>query len=224
MIISPRGLTIYLPRNYAFSLIARLFPKIDAFKFLETVQGLEKTHGAFAFITGIVCFALQLHPIQIIIWSLVIPMLAFTLRCFGIFFLPGQIKFCVLYSRITGLFIITIILIVVGIYSVGFIGTTSFFIARIVLEGITIFADNIVGKRIGVKIGEKLNIAKAGSLYYSPINSFMQTYKFYARRTGASLDVGPTEKELQEGNWLPVWDDFAAKWPEVVSRYPQLNG
>lgn len=40
MIVTPRGIIIYLPRDYSFELMARLYPKVDAFKVLEKAQGI----------------------------------------------------------------------------------------------------------------------------------------------------------------------------------------
>jgi hypothetical protein len=98
MIVTPRGITIYLPRDYSFALIARLYPKVDAFKILEKTQGIYRIHSAAGFIVGLVCFALALPPLQIAIWTFSVTFLFYLLRLVGIFILPGQVIIPTLYS------------------------------------------------------------------------------------------------------------------------------
>lgn len=64
-IYTPRGLKIRLSVDHAFTLMARLFPDVDAFKILKTTEGLESIPATLAFITGLASFSLHLHPLEI---------------------------------------------------------------------------------------------------------------------------------------------------------------
>jgi hypothetical protein len=51
MIVTPRKLKIDLPLGYAFALIARVYPKVDAFQFLKRVEGIQKIHSLAGLVT-----------------------------------------------------------------------------------------------------------------------------------------------------------------------------
>ena len=220
MIITPRGLIVYLPRDFAFALMARLFPKVSAFEVLESVQGVSKTHGAFATIAGLGTFALRLTPSEIAAWSLSVPLGVFALRHLGVWILPGQVRIPTLYSRITGFGVVTAIVLAIGLASVGIAGTAAFFGSRLALEVITLVVDRAVGRRMGIALGADVVRARAGAMYFAPAKDFIRVYRLYASRTGASQDVAPTSAELRPENWADVWNEFATEWPQVAARYP----
>ncbi len=64
-IFTPRGLKIRLPVDYAFALMARLYPKVDAFKVLKTTESLELIPSVITLLTGLVCFYLRLPAFEI---------------------------------------------------------------------------------------------------------------------------------------------------------------
>ncbi len=221
MIVTPRGLTIYLPRDFSFALMARLYPKVDAFKVLETAQGIYRIHGAAAFITGIVCFVLNLTPVQIAVWTLLVTFVFYLLRLFGLFIIPGMVFTATMYSRLTGYFLLTVILVVVGLIRVGLVGTVAFFVSRLVVEGVTILIDRIAGASIGRSMGVETFIAKGGALYFAPAADFVRAYKLYASRFNLPTHTEVSQDELLEENWIHVWEDMASKWPQVVQRFSE---
>jgi hypothetical protein len=221
MILTPRGITIYLPRNYSFALMARLYPKVDAFKLLETTQGIYRIHSAAGFITGLVCFLLGLPPLQIAVWTFCVTFAFYLLRLFGIFFIPGMVVIPKIYSRFTGFGIVTIIILAVGLWRVGIIGTIAYVIARLIVEGLTVVIDKKAGANLGTKMGIGSVFAKAGAMYLAPARDFINAYKLYAVRFGVPVDVGVSQEELRTENWIHVWDDLASKWPEVARRFPK---
>ncbi|NQV17290.1 MAG: hypothetical protein HQ534_01925 [Armatimonadetes bacterium] len=221
MIVLPRGIKIYLPRDYSFALMARLYPKVDAFKVLEKAQGIYRIHSAVGFITGLVYFLLQLPPLQIAVWTFCVTFAFYLLRLFGIFFIPGQVVIPTIYSRFTGFGLITIIIFAVGLWRVGIIGTIAYIVARLVVEGLTMLIDRKAGANFGVNMGMEPAFAQAGAMYLAPAKDFINAYKLYAVRFGVPVDVEVSDEELRKENWIHVWDDLVRKWPQVALRFPK---
>lgn len=221
MIVSPRGLIIYLPKDYAFALMARLYPKVDAFKVLEKTQGISKIHSFAAFLLGLLCFLLALSPLQVVMLTAVGTLVFYLIRLFRIFFIPGLIELSTIYSRFTGFGILTIALLILGIWRVGIWGALAFFATRFVMELFTMLIDSKVGSKIGREFGVDPSLAKAGSMYYAPIGDFIGAYRIYASRNGITKDLEVTDHELEKENWIHVWEDLEYKWPEVARRYPK---
>lgn len=219
MIVLPRGITVYLPRDYSFALIARLYPNVDAFQVLEKTQGIYRIHSAAGFIIGIICFLLVLSPIMIAILTFSITLTFFLMRLLGIFMIPGIVIIPTIYSRFTGYGIATIILIIIGLLSVGIIGTLAFIVARLLAEGVTILIENQSGKNLGIKMGANPTTAKAGSMYFAPVKDFINAYKLLALKYKVNIDVNVSDEELKKENWIHVWEDFKNKWPQIANRY-----
>ncbi len=64
-IYTPRGLKVRLSIDYAFALMARLHPGVNAFQVLKTTEGIESLPQSFAFLAALFCFVLKLTPSQI---------------------------------------------------------------------------------------------------------------------------------------------------------------
>ena len=88
-IFTPRGLKIRLPFDYAFALIARLYPKVDAFEVLKTTEGLKLIPSLITFITGFVCFYLRLPVFEIGLYVFIASIAGFLMTFFGLFIIPG---------------------------------------------------------------------------------------------------------------------------------------
>ena len=56
-IFTPRRLKVRLPTDYSFALMARLYPRVGAFKVLKTVEAIEHIPSVLAFCVAIVLFA-----------------------------------------------------------------------------------------------------------------------------------------------------------------------
>ncbi len=221
MIVTPRKLKIDLPLGYAFALIARVYPKVDAFQFLKRVEGIQKIHSLAGFVTGVICFALNLNPWAIAGGTFGVTMVFFLLRFFGIFFIPGLLWFSTYYSYATGFGLFTLGLIGLGFWCVGIWGVLAYFIARIVAEGVTWLLDSYAGKQLGVQMGTDPALAKMGSMFLAPAKDFVNTYRLFADKFGLMRDVEVSEEELHFANWKHVWEDFEDKWPEISARYDE---
>ncbi len=87
-IYTPRGLEINLPLPYAFALMQRLYPRVDAFKVLKTAEGLESIPGVLTFVSGLACFYLKADPYQIGLCILCGSVIGTVITLFGLM-VPG---------------------------------------------------------------------------------------------------------------------------------------
>jgi len=231
--VTPRGIVLYIRREQSFALMQRLFPSVDAFRVLEDVQGISKIYSFWAILAGLACFVGKRTPIQIAIGVLAIPLIMYGLRQMGLIL---GLRGLAIYSRFTGFGVILLAMGVLGFFRVGILGLVAFFGAFLMVYFLTTWFESIIGKRMGMKMGESEASAKAGSMCFAPVRDFFWVYKHYAwknfkmgkvtvRDFDSLLNTEVTEHELMPEHWAPVWNDFARKWPEIVaSRYsPHKN-
>ena len=208
-IYTPRGLKIRLRMNHAFALMARLYPKVDAFKVLKTTEGLESIPGMLALVVGLISFYLGLDPYQIGLYTLIASVAGTAITTFGVFIVPGLPKLGTLYSYISGFGILLILSAVYGFVSVGWQGVVAFFIGKLI-AGIINWGIEFWNTK---RIHSKIKIPLTGS----EIN-FFNAYRLHASELGKSTDITVSDEELKEENWKECFEDLAMRWPEVGRR------
>lgn len=129
-IFTPRGLKIRLPLDYAFALIARLYPKVDAFKVLKTTEGLEAIPSLITFTTGLICFYLRLPLFEIGLYVFIASMAGFLITSFGLYIIPGLVRLGTFYSYISGFGILLVLLAVYGFITIGWQSVVVFFVVK----------------------------------------------------------------------------------------------
>ena len=211
-LFTPRGLKIVLPQAYAFALMARVYPKTDAFRVLQLTEEVENLPKLTAFVAALVAFALRLEPLQI-------GLVVFTVLCafrlvhlFGFFVPPFTLLLPVsrVYSFVTGYGALLAGLVIFGLVTSGWQSVVAFIVARLAC---------------GVLFGLiellylKYAFRKTGLAITASERSFFHAYRLEANRLGASTDLIVSEAELSSANWEVVYQDLAAKWPVVVSRF-----
>ena len=235
---TPRRFAIFIPRDYAFALMHRIFPFVEAFRVLQDTQGLIRTHSATAFLTGVVCFVLRCSPIEIAAWTIGIPLAFLALRYYGILCRPLSLWALVLFSQLTGYGLFFLLIIIFGLIFVGIWEVVAFFVARLVLEVITIILDQVRGRifvrRFRFDFGESEAYDKIEHLlpvkdkffmprrpyhFYALGFDFFHVFQYHASRIGVSQSLEVSANELDESNWEPTWSEFALKWPELAARY-----
>ena len=230
-IYTPRGLKIRLSVDYAFALMARLYPKVDAFKILKTTEGIQKIPSMLAFVAGMLSFFLGFASIQIgfyvflaCVTGMVITTRYLNLEYLLLFldfidekvavffriFIPRLPSLGTLYSYVSGFGVLLIILIVCGVVSVGWKGVIAFFIGRILAEFVNLF--------IAFQIMKKICLQSNWAFTPSEIH-FFNAYRFHAAKLGETTGVTVSREELREENWIECFKDLASKWPEVVKRF-----
>ena len=88
-IYTPRGLKIRLSIGHAFGLMARLYPKVDAFNVLKTTEGLEGTPTVLAFITGMLSFFYGFEALHVGFCVFVVSVVGKVVTGFGLYVIPG---------------------------------------------------------------------------------------------------------------------------------------
>ena len=209
-IYTPRGLKIRLSVNHTFALMARLYPKVDAFKILKTTEGLELMPTMLVFIVGVVSFYLRLNPYQIGLYALIASVVGALIITFRLFFIPTLLKLATLYSYVSGFGILFIALAIYGFISVGWQGVGAYFIGKflglIVNYGIEFWNMKVIHSQIGTP------------LTLSELN-FFTAYCLHAVEVGKTTDITVSDEELTEENWKECFQDLSLKWPEVVRRF-----
>lgn len=209
-IYTPRGLKIRLGVGHAFTLMARLYPDVDAFKILKTTEGLESIPAMLAFIAGLVSFTLHLHPLEIGFYVFIVSVAGALITGFGLFLIPGLPKLGTIYSYLSGFGILLIVLAIYGFYSAGLYGVAAFFGGK--------FLAGIINNGIGFLITKRIHSQVGLALTTSEIN-FFNAYRLHASRLGKSTDITVTDEEALQENWKACLEDLALKWPEVVNRF-----
>lgn len=211
-IFTPRGLKIRFSKEYAFTLMSRLYPQKNAFTILKTTEGIEHIPDVFAFLTGLICFILKVEPYYIGAIVLALTVIGAMIRRYGFFFIPGIVSLGTLYSYISGFGILLIALLVVGYFLVGIQGIVAFVVGRIIAGVINYALDIIFHKSIYKKSGLILTT--------SEIN-FYNAYRIHASSLGKSLDLNVSEEEINRGDWETSFNDFYFNYPEVVHRFTE---
>ncbi|MCY4379077.1 MAG: hypothetical protein OXC39_04530 [Candidatus Dadabacteria bacterium] len=228
---TPRGLKIRLNINHAFALMARLYPKVDAFKVLKTTEGIESIPGMLAFIAGVLSFSLGFETYQIGLYTFLACVLGMIIttrylnlehlllffafideKLVGIFrvLVPRLPGLGTLYSYVSGFGILLVVLIVYGIISVGWKGVLAFFIGRIAAELVNL----VITFRVMKKIYSETKVPFTTSEIH-----FFNAYRLHASKLGKTTDTTVSEEELKEENWIECFKDLESKWPEVVERF-----
>jgi hypothetical protein len=211
-IYTPRGLKIRLGKPYAFALMARVFPKVDAFRVLQLTEEVENLASLATFIAGLVAFGLRLDPLTI---GMVIGITYFSFKMshlFGLFIPPFKLLLPLsrVYSWFAGYGVFLIGLLILGFFTVGWQGIAAFIVARVLASWLAGAIDLAYGRYVFKKTGVSITPSE---------RSFFHAYRLSADQVGASRSLEVSEKEMQPDNWQEVFTDLMMKWPVVVSRF-----
>ena len=211
-IYTPRGLKIRLGQAYAFALMARLFPRVDAFRVLQLTEEVENMASLATFIAGIVAFAMRLDPLMI---AVVVGVTSFAFKMghlLGLFIPPFKLILPLsrVYSWVAGYGLFLIALLVFGFFTVGWKGVVAYVVGRIAASALAGAIDFAYAKVVFNKTGFFLTASE---------RSFFHAYRLTADRVGATRSLEVTDEEMEPENWEEVFTDLMVKWPVVVSRF-----
>ena len=222
MITTPRGIAIPLPLDQSFCMMSRLYPKVKPYAVLQAAQGFYKMHGTVACLTGILCFVFRLPDWQIGSITFIATLTGYVMSLLAIY-PPGLLRLAQFYSILTGRFIVLIGLTILGLLTVGVIGTGLFWLSRLLAEFVTMAH----AKRLGQKFLEetepetfaaakKIGIASADGF---AVRCFGNAYATFASKYGAPIVVHVTEDERASRKWRDVLKEFTQEWPEVTQHF-----
>jgi hypothetical protein len=211
-IYTPRGLKIRLGQAYAFALMARLSPRIDAFRVLQLTEEVENLASLATFIAAVVVFAARLDPAMV---GIVVGVTCFGFRMshlFGLFIPPFKLLLPLsrVYSWFSGYGIFLVALLVFAFVMVGWQGVVAFVVARIAAGGLAGGIDLAYARFVF----KKTSIAITASE-----RSFFHAYRLSADQVGVTRSLEVSEEEMKPENWQDVYADLMIKWPVVVARF-----
>jgi hypothetical protein len=196
--------------NYAFPLIARLYPKVDAFRVLKTTEGIESLPTMAAFLSGLYCFLSRVEPMTTGIVTFIAYLAAVIINLRGFYFIPGLIALGTFYSYVSGYGILLILLGVTGLFVAGWQSVLAFFVAKFFAWAVAQALEFIDAKRV---------FRLSGFVFTASERHFFNAYRLHASRLGITTDISVSEEEAREENWQVVLEDLAVKWPQVVARF-----
>jgi hypothetical protein len=211
-LFTPRGLKLRLPTAYAFTLIARVYPRTDAFRVLQLTEAVENLSGLASFIAAFAAFALPLEPIQIGL-AVFVTVAVFRLMHLCGFFVPPftlLLPLSRVYSFASGYGVLFAGLLIFGFLTSGWQGVVAFVLARVLCGVVFGVIDLAYGKNVFRTTGVAVTASE---------RSFFHAYRLEASRLGASTDLGVSDAEVASERWKVVYEDLAIKWPLVVNRF-----
>jgi hypothetical protein len=108
-IYTPSGMPIGYPMNYAFTLLARLYPTYSPTKILKIAQGMDKVPPLVSCTLALIMFLLHISPIIFFIIILIVPEIIYWMQLKGIY-IGALIQIGVMFSILgkLGLFVISL--------------------------------------------------------------------------------------------------------------------
>jgi hypothetical protein len=212
-IFTPRGLKIRLSTDLAFTLLARLHPKVKAFEVLKMVEGIELLPTFSAFLAGLFLLSFEYSPIEVGIWVCFATVSSGILYLYGIF--PSfLIRISSHLSVISGYGLFTIIIVIVGLFFGGWMALLSYFIGR--------YSASIILYLIELLIAHNWSNKCGYPVFGSEIN-FFNAYKFCARKIDVTLSIDLKDGELEEGHWFRPFFILEKEWPTITERFTDLE-
>jgi hypothetical protein len=207
-VFTPRGLKIRLSPKLCFTLISRLYPKIDAFKVLQTTEGMDDIISLLPFITGIICFILKLDPLYIGLYVAISAIIGNLINLFGLYIIPGLIKVSLFFSYFSGYYLNYVAIAMVGFIFSGWLGVLGFVLGR--MAGGVIF-------HIFHIYYLKSQLKKYGVTFGVTEREFFNSYRTCASKIGVTTDLDLSEDEINDNKWEIVFEDYMEKCPGAAS-------
>ncbi|CAN7695540.1 hypothetical protein [Paenibacillus sp. LjRoot56] len=208
-IYTPQGLKISLDVPTSFGLMARLYPDIKPDSILKTTESISVMPSSLGFVTGILCFALQLSPSHIAICTLFAMTVGILLTFSGIVWFPF-IQLGAMFSHIYGLFLPTIIAVAIGFVLTGWAGVASYMVSRIVASVVSILVSIGFTTQSSIYNGSRISTAE---------RNFFNAYRYHALQLGKSTSLELSRDELKEAYWGQTYQDLLSSHPNLQKRF-----
>ena len=190
--------------------MARLYPKVDAFRILKTTEGIDSVGSMLALFTAILCFLLRVPPLESGVVILGTALAGDFMMLRGLFIVPGLVGLGTIYSYLAGFGVYLAAGIVVGFFTLGWRGALVYPLAAVCLQIGHFALDGVITRR---------TLKMSGLVMTASERHFINAYRLHAQRIGETTDIGLPDWELEEENWAPVFEDLSMKWPRVVERF-----
>lgn len=197
---------------YAFALMARVYPRIDAFRVLQLTEEVDNMPKLAGLITGLAVFALQLSPLEIAVVTFITVAVFRLVHLFGLFIPPFTffLPLSRIYSFVSGYGVVLVALVLFGLFTAGWHGVLAFFAARAFCDLLCWLLELAWSRHAYHIIGFPFTASE---------RSFFHAFRLSANRVGVSTDLHVSDDQLDRSHWEHVFSDLAVKWPVVVSRF-----
>lgn len=209
-ICTPHGLKIRLPTDYAFALIARLYPHVDAFRVLRTTEAIDETRSLLAYCVALACFASGVSFWPTVAAILAAHVVGIQINMLGFFGMPGLLPAARLYTFLPGYGELFIPAIALGYLKMGWRGPAAYLLGAALGEVVEMVTDFREAKRIHSASGIVLTASE---------RAFINAYRIHAQSMGKTTNVDVADAELEEEHWMPAYLHLAAEWPQVTARF-----
>jgi hypothetical protein len=205
-IYTPGGMPIGIPTNYAFTLLARLYPRYHPHKVLRIAEGMDKAPEAVAYLLAAILFFLKTSPVVIFVGVLVVSVVFRLMQIHSKYIFP-IVTLGTIFNSIGKLGLLSIALAVLGWYSLGWKGLVAFLSARLIAALVnTVF-----------EAQEKNRIRSLGGagVYSEFDRCFIDAYRLCANKAGITLDLDVSEQEIESNRWQIACDNYRLKNPTL---------
>jgi hypothetical protein len=210
---TPRGLKIRLEAAWAFALMARLYPKVNAWKVLRTTEALEQLPAACSLVFGGVSIANGFSIYEISAYILLGSVIGSFLALSSLVRLPGVIPFANLCNVFPFFTVPWTILIIYGLYEYNW-GLGGVLI--IIFSKLLAFAIDLA---IGF-LRTRYVHSTSGEIVHSSETNFFHAYQYYAEQIGVTTSIEVSDEEMMEENWIACFKDLAHNHP---GKYLQMS-
>lgn len=198
---TPRGIKIRLRKEYAFALLARLYPRVEPGEVLCYMEGLQAIPYLLSVIAGILGLLFQVSLFQLSGMTATLFLMGYVMNSRAYYPLPGLARAGILFRRIRG----------------GRIFFFGFLLFAWLRGGWDLFAV-FYGTRFLVDMACKTADAAAsqdyyrreGALFLMPERNFLNAYQHFAARLGKEINPELSEEEKNREIWKETFNAYAA--------------
>jgi len=211
-LFTPRGLKLRITKSYAFALMMRLFPQVQAFRILQLTEEIDNLPQLGGFLAGLIAFLLQPEPIAIGITAFATTAVLRIAHLRGLLFPPisWMISLSHPYSLVSGYGITTLAVLALGYFMSGWVGV-CWYLGGLVASSVLFWFIELQVSRATHK--------KTGIVVTASERSFFHAYRLTAERNGKSTSLEVSDEELAPSHWMLCFLFLSKQWPEVVARF-----
>lgn len=208
-IFTPRGLKIRLDPVYAFTLLARLEPRVHPIEVLKTTEAVENAPALAGIVAAVIAIGLQASEPTIFWATLITSAIIGASTRYGIFIVPGLIPASKVFSRFSGWGVFLVGVVILAWMSLGWTAAVAYVAGRVAATTVNWFFEVQRGRYYFRVVGEPLT--------GSEIN-FFSAYRLHAQAIGESLDVG-LEDEAEREKGKAALLRFAEEYPGIAVMF-----
>lgn len=208
--VGPQRGRIKLQLLFAFTLLARLEPRVQPADVLRTTEGLERMPSFLCGAAAAVAFAFDADLAIVALAATSGAVFGKLMTHFGLFIIPGILSLSTVYGAVAGYGLFSLLIAGLGCIQAGILGAGIYVAAR----GLGILAEDL----IELWLQPEMTLPGRVTVTSTEI-SFFRAYQLHALRIGVPYDLAAPEEELCSPNWVGCYLRFKKRCPDLVSRF-----